>query len=124
MAHFIQLKNFSDNRGNLTVIEKEIPFDIKRIFYIYGVDDSIRGGHRHHTTTQAAICINGSCIITNDNGITKEDFLMNHPEKCLIINPEDWHTMHHFTADAVLLVLASTPFDANDYIFEPYNNEA
>ena len=48
MAHIIDLKTFTDNRGNLTVIEKVLPFDIKRIFYIYGVDDSVRGGHRHH----------------------------------------------------------------------------
>ena len=48
MAHIIDLKTFTDKRGNLTVIEKVIPFDIKRVFYIYGVDDSKRGGHRHH----------------------------------------------------------------------------
>ena len=55
MAHIIHLKTFSEKRGNLSVIENEIPFDIKRIFYIYGVDDSVRGGHRHKTTVQAAI---------------------------------------------------------------------
>lgn len=120
MAHIIKLKTHSDNRGNLTVIEKEIPFNIKRIFYIYGVDESVRGGHRHHKTIQAAICINGSCIVSNNNGKDKEDFLLDHPSKCLILNPEDWHTMHHFTSDAVLLVLASELFDAADYIYEEY----
>lgn len=120
MAHLIELKTLSDARGNLTVIENEIPFKVKRLFYIYGVDDSVRGGHRHHTTTQAAICINGSCIVSNDDGMKKDDFLLDHPKKCLILNPEDWHTMHHFTPDAVLLVLASTTFDAADYIYEPY----
>lgn len=120
MAHLIELKTLSDARGNLTVIENEIPFKVKRLFYIYGVDDSVRGGHRHHTTTQAAICINGSCIVSNYDGMKKDDFLLDHPKKCLILNPEDWHTMHHFTPDAVLLVLASTPFDAADYIYEPY----
>ena len=53
MAELIDLKTFTDVRGNLTVIEKVIPFDIKRIFYIYGVDNSVRGGHRHHKTIQA-----------------------------------------------------------------------
>lgn len=123
MAHFIHLKTFGDQRGNLTVIEKEIPFEIKRIFYIYGVDDSVRGGHRHHQTIQAAICIHGSCIVSNDNGREQEDFIMDSPDKCLILNPEDWHTMHHFTPDAVFLVLASTSFNADDYIFEPYNKK-
>lgn len=122
MAHIINLTTHSDQRGNLTVIEKEIPFSIRRIFYIYGVDDSVRGGHRHKTTVQAAICIHGSCVVSNNNGKTKADFLLDHPNKCLILETGDWHTMHHFTPDAVLLVLASTPFDPADYIFEPYKD--
>ncbi|MBL7728710.1 MAG: FdtA/QdtA family cupin domain-containing protein [Dinghuibacter sp.] len=123
MAYLIHLKTFKDTRGNLTVIEKEIPFGIKRIFYIYGVDDSVRGGHRHKTTIQAAICIHGRCIVSSDNGTTQqEDFVLDHPEKCLILQPEDWHTMHHFSPDAVLLVMASTYFDKDDYIFEPYKH--
>jgi len=70
MAQIIDLQNFTDKRGNLTVIEKVIPFDIKRIFYIYGVDDSKRGGHRHFKTVQAAVCINRECkIYNNDNRI-------------------------------------------------------
>lgn len=120
MAYIIELKTHFEARGNLTVIENEIPFAVKRLFYIYDVDDSVRGGHRHKTTIQAAICIHGSCIVSNNNGKEKEDFLLDHPRKCLILNPEDWHTMHRFTPDAVLLVLASTPFDASDYIYEPY----
>ncbi len=120
MAYIINLTTHSDKRGNLTVIEKQIPFQIKRIFYIYGVDDSVRGGHRHHTTVQAAICIHGSCIVSNNDGEKKVDFVLDHPSKCLILETKDWHTMHHFTPDAVLLVFASTQFDPNDYIFEDY----
>lgn len=120
MAYLIDLKTFVDKRGNLTVIEKVIDFDIKRIFYIYGVDDSVRGGHRHKKTIQAAICLQGSCEIHNDNGNSKELFVLDKPNKCLILKPEDWHTMDHFTSDAILMVLASEYFDENDYIFEPY----
>lgn len=120
MAYIINLTTRKDKRGNLTVIEKEIPFDIKRIFYIYGVDDSVRGGHRHKSTIQAAICLHGSCTVSNDDGIVKEDFLLDHPQRCLILEARDWHTMHHFSPDAVLLVLASTSFDPADYIYEPY----
>jgi len=120
MAYLIDLKTFTDKRGNLTVIEKSIPFDIKRIFYIYGVDDSVRGGHRHHKTIQAAICLQGSCHINNNNGNKKEEFTLDSPHKCLILEPSDWHTMDRFTSDAILMVLASEYFDANDYIFEPY----
>ena len=120
MAYFIDLKTFVDKRGNLTVIEKTVPFDIKRIFYIYGVDESARGGHRHHKTFQAAICIQGSCLIINYDGEKKTEFILDRPDKCLILEPKDWHAMHNFTPDAILMVLASEYFDPNDYIFEPY----
>ena len=121
MATLINLDTHSDNRGHLTVIENIIPFEIKRVFYIYGVDDSVRGGHRHHTTEQAAICIKGSCDIFCDNGRQTEVFHLDNPAKCLILHTEDWHTMYNFTPDAILLVLASTSFDPGDYIFEPYS---
>lgn len=120
MAQLINLETHSDERGNLTVIENQIPFPIKRIFYIYGVDDSARGGHRHRTTRQAAICLHGSCIVTNNDGTKKENFFLDHPKKCLILEPEDWHVMHHFSKDAVFIVFASTEFDPDDYIFEEY----
>jgi dTDP-4-dehydrorhamnose 3,5-epimerase-like enzyme len=122
MAHLINLKTFTDLRGNLTVIEKVIPFDIKRIFYIYGVDDSKRGGHRHKRTVQAAICIQGSCRILNNDGSNTTEFILEKPHQCLILEPNDWHTMDRFTQNAILMVLASEHYDANDYIFEPYGN--
>ena len=120
MAKLIDLKTFTDVRGNLTVIEKVIPFDIKRIFYIYGVDDSVRGGHRHRKTYQAAICIQGSCIVSNNDGSIRKDFVLDNPGKCLLLEPKDWHQMHEFTPDALLMVLASEYFDAEDYIYERY----
>jgi dTDP-4-dehydrorhamnose 3,5-epimerase-like enzyme len=120
MARLIDLKTFTDKRGNLTVIEKVIPFDIKRVFYIYGVDDSKRGGHRHHKTYQAAICIKGSCAIYNNNGSDEGEFQLTSPDKCLILEPDDWHTMYNFTPDAILMVFASEYFDAKDYIYTPY----
>lgn len=120
MAELIDLVTFTDKRGNLTVIEKVIPFEIKRIFYIYGVDDSVRGGHRHKTTKQAAICIKGSCHIYNNNSNEQKNYILDAPSKCLILNPEDWHYMNNFSQDAILMVLASTYFDAQDYIYTPY----
>jgi dTDP-4-dehydrorhamnose 3,5-epimerase-like enzyme len=120
MPKLIEIKTFSDDRGNLSVLEDNIPFEIKRVFYIYGVDNSVRGMHRHHTTIQAAICIAGSCVISNDNNQVKEDFVLNHPNKCLFLYPEDFHSMHSFSKDAILLVLASEKFDPKDYIYESY----
>jgi len=120
MAHIIDLKTHTDARGNLTVIEKVIPFEIKRVFYIYGVDDSKRGGHRHHKTIQAVICIKGSCSIYNHNGESEEEFELDRPNKCLILNNNDWHTMYNFSEDAILMVFASEYFDVADYIYQPY----
>lgn len=120
MAELISLKTFTDARGNLTVIEKIIPFDIKRIFYIYGVDDSRRGGHRHHKTIQAAFCIKGSCTIYNNDGKEEKDFVLDTPDKCLILHPKDWHEMYKFSEDAILMVLASEYFEAEDYIYNKY----
>jgi len=121
MANILSLQTHTDNRGNLTVIEKVLPFDIKRIFYIYGVDESVRGGHRHHKTIQAAICIQGSCTIHCNNGQATDEFVLSAPYQCLILNPEDWHKMYDFSKDAILMVLASEYFDSNDYIYEPYD---
>ena len=120
MAKLIDLKTFTDKRGNLTVIEKVIPFDVKRIFYIYGVDDSIRGGHRHHKTVQAAICLKGECKISNNDGTKQETFHLDRPDKCLILEPQDWHQMFEFSPDAILMVLASEYFESKDYIYDRY----
>lgn len=120
MAKLLDLRTFTDARGNLTVIERILPFDIKRIFYIYGVDSSRRGGHRHHKTIQAAISLCGRCTIYNHNGAQEEIFELDKPNKCLILEPNDWHEMYNFSRDAILMVLASEHFDPNDYIFDRY----
>lgn len=118
MAKILNLQTFTNERGNLTVIEKVLPFDIKRVFYIYGVDDSTRGGHRHKKTVQAAVCIQGECKIYNTDGTTNEIFHLNSPSKCLILEPQDWHEMYDFSKNAILMVFASEYFDQNDYIYE------
>jgi hypothetical protein len=122
VSTLINLKTFTDARGNLTVIEKVVPFDIKRIFYIYGVDDSTRGYHRHKKTIQAAIAIQGKCTILSNSGadMATDEFILDKPSKCLIIQPEDYHWMSHFSKDCILMVLASEYYDEHDYIFTPY----
>lgn len=124
MAKIIHLKSNRDHRGFLTVLQDEIPFEIKRTYYIQQVPsvDIVRGGHRHKISSQALICVSGSCEIYNNDGSKEEIFLLDHPSKCLMIEPNDWHTMQKFSSDAVLLVFASTKYDVNDYIDEPYKN--
>jgi dTDP-4-dehydrorhamnose 3,5-epimerase-like enzyme len=123
MAELIILPSFTDSRGSLNVVEslKSINFDVKRVYYIYNVQANVeRGGHRHKSTIQALICVKGECVIFTNNGIEKNEFYLNSPDRCLVVNPEDWHTMHSFSSDAVLLVLASGFYDRNEYIDEKY----
>jgi len=122
MAYIVDLKTFTDKRGNLTVIENSLPFQIKRVFYIYGVDRSERGGHRHHKTIQAAVCIKGRCKIFNNNGVKAEVFSLDKPSRCLILECKDWHKMYNFSKNAILMVFASEYFDENDYIYEGYGS--
>ena len=117
MTQIIQFKTHSDPRGSLTVIEKKVPFDIKRVFYIYNVDDSKRGFHRHKKTRQLAICIKGSCDIIIENEKIQK-FSLKNPETGLLIEPEDYHWMENFSEGTILLILASEYYDYNDYIFE------
>lgn len=122
MAQYINLQTFTDVRGNLTVVEKVLPFEIKRVFYIYGVDDTERGHHRHKNTFQAAIAIKGSCRIMCQGSELSPivEFVLDTPSKCLVINPEDYHWMDNFTEDCILMVFASEYYDKEDYIFKSY----
>lgn len=119
MAHIIDLPTFKDGKGSLTVVEKLLPFDIKRFYYIYSAT-SKRGGHRHKKTTQALISLGGNCEIYVNNGEKEEVFLLNASNKCLILDSKDWHTMDKFTKGSTLLVFASEYYDIDDYIDEEY----
>ncbi len=125
MATFINLKNIEDSRGSLTVLdnlEDVLPFSVKRIFYIQQAENSVRGGHRHFYTEHAIVCLVGSCKVTVHDGEREQEFILDRPSRCLVIDKSDWHTMHHFSPNAILLALASTVYDASDYIYEPYDN--
>ena len=119
MSRLIKLPTFSDDRGDLTVIEKLIPFEIRRVYYIYNSKNR-RAGHRHKLNKQVLISVSGSCKIFVDNGKVNETVLLDEPNKCLLLEIEDWHEMYDFSSDCVLLVLASEYHDLNDYIDERY----
>mgnify|MGYP000252002994 FL=1 len=120
MSSIINLPTFSDDRGNLTVIENSIGFDIKRVYYIYNTDSQDRGGHRHKKTIQVLICLNGSCEVLCENENTTDTYILDSPSKALIVEPQDWHVMKNFSKDSILLVLASENYDKDDYIDERY----
>lgn len=120
MPQLYELKTVFSERGNLTVFEGIIPGTIQRVFYIYQAGQQARAGHRHHETWNALICVSGSCRVYTDNGHEENYFLLDNPRKCLVLHPEDWHTMDEFTHDAILLVVSNQLYDVADYIDEPY----
>lgn len=120
MAELIQLETFLSEKGSLTVLEKILPDGIKRIFYIYNAENQVRGGHRHKLTYNALVCVSGSCKVYNHNGEKEEIFSLDSPEKCLLVEPRDWHTMYDFSKNTVLLVLSDRFYEKEDYIYEKY----
>ncbi|WP_305862907.1 sugar 3,4-ketoisomerase [Helicobacter cholecystus] len=117
MAQLLNIPTLSDHRGSLSVVENLLPFEIKRIFYIYNVTSS-RGGHAHHKTHLALISLGGECRIDINAYGKKTFFHLTSPSMCLILEPYEWHTMHSFSPHTTLLVLASELYDAQDYIYE------
>lgn len=115
----IDLPKITDPRGNLTVVEgmKQVPFDIKRTYWVYDVPGGEhRGGHAHKQCHEFIIALSGSFIVTLDNGKKKNSFLLNHPYQGLLVETGMWRTLDDFSSGAVCMVLASEPFDENDYI--------
>jgi len=112
-------KVLGDERGSLIALEenKEIPFDIKRVFYIYNTQDGVpRGNHSHYKTKQFLVAVSGSCKVTLDNGKEKETFILDRPNIGLFQDAMIWGVMHDFSSDCVLMVLANDFYRAEDYI--------
>ena len=115
----VNLPKISDPRGNLTFIEsnKHIPFDIKRVFYLYDVPTGEdRGAHAHKKLHQFLICLSGSFDVSLDNGIQNGIVHLNRPWLGLHIPPMIWASEINFDSGSVCLVLASDYFDEKDYI--------
>lgn len=108
-----------DERGQLVALEeyKDIPFEIKRVYYIYETAEGvIRGRHAHRSLKQILICIHGSCKILLDDGYEKKEILLNNPCEGLYVSNVMWREMFDFSPDAVLMVLASEIYNESDYI--------
>lgn len=115
----LQLKKITDPRGNLTVAEQqsEVPFDVKRVYWIYDVPGGeSRGGHAHRHCREMIVALSGSFDVTLDDGSERHTYHLNHPWQGLLVETGIWRTLDDFSSGAVCLVLASDAFDEDDYI--------
>ena len=119
LIKIIDLPSLGDERGSLIALESNdsVPFDIKRVYYLFGTKKGVsRGFHAHKALKQLAVCVSGSCRFVLDNGLKKQDIVLDSPLKGLIIDKMIWREMYDFSDDCVLMVLADKVYDEGDYI--------
>jgi dTDP-4-dehydrorhamnose 3,5-epimerase-like enzyme len=108
-----------DERGSLVALEarKSVPFDVKRVYYIFGTQPGVsRGFHAHKKLQQVAVCVTGKCRMVLDDGKQRGEVWLDSSTTGLLIGELVWREMHDFSPDCVLLVLASAHYDERDYI--------
>ena len=117
-VHIIELPVIADARGNLTFVEgnEQIPFDIKRVYYLYDVPGgAARGGHAHKNLQQIIIALSGSFDVLLDDGFDTKTYTLNRAFQGLYLSNMIWRELDNFTSGAVCMVLASERYDENDY---------
>jgi hypothetical protein len=117
----VDLPQVHSEAGNITAIEnnKNIPFEVKRIYYLYDIPGGEnRGAHGHKELQQFIIAASGSFDVTIDDGQNKRTFSLNHPNRALQLVPGMWRELSNFSSGAICLVLASEKYDEKDYILE------
>lgn len=119
LINLIDLPALGDERGALVALEanRQIPFEIKRVYYIYGTVQGVaRGFHAHKALKQVAIAVRGSCRFVLDDGNERVELLLDNPAQGLMIESFMWREMYDFSEDCVLMVLADQLYDESDYI--------
>ena len=122
IQHFseVTFNEFGDQRGALVALEanQQVPFDIKRVYYIYNTGADVRRGcHAHKTLRQCLICVSGHCSVLVDDGKQKEVFHLDQPNKGVLIDGFIWRELYDFSNDAVVMVLASDHYENTTYIY-------
>ena len=123
IINWVNLSSHGDDRGSLVSIEgnSSIPFNIKRVYYLYATKKDVRRGlHAHKILKQIMVCISGSCNVLLDDGLNKEVAKLDSPDKGILVEGMIWRDMFDFSPDCVLLVVADQNYDEKDYIRE-YN---
>jgi len=119
MAKWIRLDSYNDKGGELTVLEKKLPFDIKRIFFVTNQQkDQTRARHANRVLQEGLICLAGSCEVLLDDGRNRETVLLNDKTACLLIENMTWIETSNYSEECVLLVLASEYYDEQDHIHD------
>ena len=116
---FIDFQEHGDWRGQLVALEenKNIPFSVKRVYFMYDTLENVtRGKHAHIKLQQILFCVTGACTICLDDGVEKAEVRLDQPSRGLLIGPGVWREMYDFTPGAVLMVLASEYYDERDYV--------
>ena len=119
LGEIIEIPQLGDERGSLSVVEagKLIPFEIKRVYYIYGTKPGVeRGFHAHKVLQQLAVAVSGACDMVLDDGRKQKTVRLDSPSHGVRIGPGIWHVMSNFSKDCVLLVFADAHYDESDYI--------
>lgn len=114
----IEPQRIGDSRGGLLIVEahKNVPFDIKRVYCIHGLNNMSRGFHAHKELKQVMICLSGSCRVVLDSGLSRKEIIMNWKSDGIFIDKMIWREMHDFSNDCVLMILASDWYRESDYI--------
>lgn len=118
LLQLLALPEHTDARGRLVAIEGgiDIPFDVKRVYYLTSTISDARGFHAHRELSQLMICVAGAVRVTIDDGRQRESVTLDNPSVGLLVGPMKWREMDRFSEDAVLLVLASAHYDEADYM--------
>ena len=118
--NLISIPKIEDNRGNLSVIENDvIPFEIKRVYYLYDVPAGAeRGGHAHKSLKQFLVALSGSFDVVLNDGQNEQIVSMNKPYEGLLINQGIWRELNNFSSGSVCMVIASAVYEEQDYIRE------
>jgi alkylation response protein AidB-like acyl-CoA dehydrogenase len=117
-ATWISFTTHDAKGGRLVALEsgRDIPFEVRRVFYVHGQDPAlVRGQHAHLRGEQVLVCLHGSCAMTLDDGRSTREFVLDRPDRGLHVGPMQWEEFRLAT-DAVLLVFASTTYDRSDYV--------
>lgn len=117
----LEIDKHHNDKGNISVVQngRTIPFEVKRIYYLYDIPGGeSRGGHAHRELQQFIVAASGSFDVTIDDGEQKRTFNLNRPYRGLLVVPGIWRELDNFSSGSVCMVLASSPYSADDYIRE------